>query len=126
LKSFEEQHDVYRERGQSKISPFFVPMFIADIAAGVVSMRFNAAGPTTPPCRHAPRARTRSATRSAHPVRRRDIIISGGAEGDRDADGDRRLREHDRALRANDDPATASRRSICTATASSWVRARGS
>src|SRR5688572_5825129 len=41
LKSFEEQHDVYRERGQTKISPFFIPMFIADIAAGIVSMRFN-------------------------------------------------------------------------------------
>ena len=36
LKSFEEQHDVYRERGASKISPFFIPMFIADIAAGIV------------------------------------------------------------------------------------------
>src|SRR5215218_9039978 len=45
LKSFEEQHDVYRERGPSKISPFFIPMFIADIAAGIVSMRFNAKGP---------------------------------------------------------------------------------
>src|ERR1043166_1351711 len=45
LKSFEEQHDVYRERGVGKISPFFIPMFIADIAAGIVSMRFNAKGP---------------------------------------------------------------------------------
>ena len=45
LKSFEEQHDTYRERGVSKISPFFIPMFIADIAAGIVSMRFNAKGP---------------------------------------------------------------------------------
>ncbi|HVZ77989.1 MAG TPA: beta-ketoacyl-ACP synthase II [Gemmatimonadaceae bacterium] len=45
LKTFEEQHDVYRERGESKISPFFIPMYIADIAAGVVSMRFNAKGP---------------------------------------------------------------------------------
>lgn len=45
LKSFEEQHDVYRERGASKISPFFIPMFISDIAAGLVSMRFNAKGP---------------------------------------------------------------------------------
>ena len=45
LKSFEEQHDVYRELGPSKISPFFIPMFIADIAAGVVSMRFQAKGP---------------------------------------------------------------------------------
>ncbi|OYV67215.1 MAG: beta-ketoacyl-[acyl-carrier-protein] synthase II, partial [Gemmatimonadetes bacterium 21-71-4] len=45
LKSFEEQHDLYRERGASKISPFFIPMFIADIAAGLVSMRFHARGP---------------------------------------------------------------------------------
>jgi len=45
LKSFEEQHDVYRERGQSKISPFFVPMFITDIAAGIVSMHLQARGP---------------------------------------------------------------------------------
>ena len=45
LKSFEEQHDVFRERGASKISPFFIPMFIADIAAGIVSMRFNCRGP---------------------------------------------------------------------------------
>src|SRR5467141_79834 len=45
LKSFEEQHDVYRERGVGKISPFFIPMFIADIAAGIVSMMFNAKGP---------------------------------------------------------------------------------
>src|SRR5512143_665079 len=39
LKSFEEQHDVYREYGQRKISAFFIPMFISDIAAGLVSMR---------------------------------------------------------------------------------------
>ena len=45
LKSFEEQHDVYRERGPDKISPFFIPMFITDIAAGIVSMQFNAKGP---------------------------------------------------------------------------------
>ena len=45
LKVFEEQHDVYRERGPSKISPFFIPMFITDIAAGIVSMQFNAKGP---------------------------------------------------------------------------------
>ena len=45
LKTFEEQHDVFRERGASKISAFFIPMFISDIAAGLVSMRFNAKGP---------------------------------------------------------------------------------
>lgn len=45
IRTFEEQHDMLRERGPSKISAFFVPMFISDIAAGVVSMRYNARGP---------------------------------------------------------------------------------
>jgi 3-oxoacyl-[acyl-carrier-protein] synthase II len=45
IKTFEEQLDVYRTLGPNKISPFFVPMFIGDIAAGIVSMRFGAKGP---------------------------------------------------------------------------------
>ena len=44
LKVFEAQHDVYRTLGQSKISPFFIPMFISNIAAGVVSMRWGLKG----------------------------------------------------------------------------------
>jgi 3-oxoacyl-[acyl-carrier-protein] synthase II len=81
LKSFEEQHDVYRERGPSKISPFFIPMFIADIAAGVVSMRFNARGPNY--------ATVSACSTSAHAIGDAfrtiqygdaDIMISGGAE----------------------------------------------
>ena len=81
LKSFEEQHDVYRERGASKISPFFIPMFIADIAAGVVSMRFNARGPNY--------ATVSACATSAHAVGDAfrciqygdaDVIITGGAE----------------------------------------------
>src|SRR5687768_8725552 len=81
LKSFEEQHDVYRERGPSKISPFFIPMFIADIAAGIVSMRFNAKGPNY--------ATVSACATSAHAIGDAfrtiqygdaDIILSGGAE----------------------------------------------
>jgi 3-oxoacyl-[acyl-carrier-protein] synthase II len=81
LKSFEEQHDVYRERGASKISPFFIPMFIADIAAGVVSMRFNARGPNY--------ATVSACSTSAHAIGDAfrsiqygdaDVMISGGAE----------------------------------------------
>src|SRR6185295_11862666 len=81
LKSFEEQHDVYRERGQSKISPFFVPMFIADIAAGIVSMRFNAKGPNY--------ATVSACATSAHAIGDAfrtiqygdaDIMITGGSE----------------------------------------------
>ena len=81
LKSFEEQHDVYRERGASKISPFFIPMFIADIAAGLVSMRFNAKGPNY--------ATVSACATSAHAIGDAfrtiqygdaDIVIAGGSE----------------------------------------------
>ena len=81
LKSFEEQHDIYRERGVSKISPFFIPMFIADIAAGVVSMRFNARGPNY--------ATVSACATSAHAIGDAfrtiqygdaDVMICGGAE----------------------------------------------
>jgi 3-oxoacyl-[acyl-carrier-protein] synthase II len=81
LKSFEEQHDTYRGRGVSKISPFFIPMFIADIAAGVVSMRFNARGPNY--------ATVSACATSAHAIGDAfriiqygdaDVMICGGAE----------------------------------------------
>jgi 3-oxoacyl-[acyl-carrier-protein] synthase II len=81
LKSFEEQHDTFRERGASKISPFFIPMFIADIAAGIVSMRFNARGPNY--------ATVSACSTSAHAIGDAfrtiqygdaDVMISGGSE----------------------------------------------
>src|SRR5688572_14079375 len=81
LKSFEEQHDVYRERGVGKISPFFIPMFISDIAAGIVSMQFNAKGPNY--------ATVSACATSAHAIGDAyrtiqygdaDIMITGGAE----------------------------------------------
>ncbi|NUQ91949.1 MAG: beta-ketoacyl-ACP synthase II [Gemmatimonadaceae bacterium] len=81
LSSFEEQHDVYRERGPGKISPFFIPMFIADIASGLVSMRFGAKGPNY--------ATVSACSTSAHAIGDAfrlikygdaDVIITGGAE----------------------------------------------
>jgi 3-oxoacyl-[acyl-carrier-protein] synthase II len=81
LSSFEEEHDVYRERGQSKISPFFIPKFIADIAAGLVSMRFGAKGPnysTVSACATSAHA-IGDATRTIQ-YGDADVIIAGGAE----------------------------------------------
>jgi 3-oxoacyl-[acyl-carrier-protein] synthase II len=81
LKTFEDQHDNYRQRGPSKISPFFIPMFISDIAAGIVSMQFNARGPNY--------ATVSACATSAHAIGDAyrtiqygdaDIMITGGAE----------------------------------------------
>jgi 3-oxoacyl-[acyl-carrier-protein] synthase II len=81
LKTFEEQHDVYRARGQGKISAFFIPMFISDIAAGMVSMRFNAKGPNY--------ATVSACATSAHAIGDAfrtiqygdaDVMITGGSE----------------------------------------------
>src|SRR6476620_11074456 len=45
LKIFEESHDVYSQRGPSKIASCFNPMYMSDIADGIVSMQWGAKGP---------------------------------------------------------------------------------
>ena len=41
LTSIEKFHDVYLERGPRRISPFFIPMVISNMAAGQISLRHN-------------------------------------------------------------------------------------
>ena len=110
LKSFEEQHDIYRERGASKISPFFIPMFIADIAAGLVSMRFNAKGPNY--------ATVSACATSAHAIGDAfrtiqygdaDIVISGGSEATVTPMAIGGFANMKALSERNDSPATASR-----------------
>jgi 3-oxoacyl-[acyl-carrier-protein] synthase II len=43
--TFENQHAILLEKGPSRVSPFFIPMMIGDMAAGQVSMKFSARGP---------------------------------------------------------------------------------
>ena len=45
IATFEEQCRTYLEKGPSRVSPFFVPMFMANVASAVVSMRYGAKGP---------------------------------------------------------------------------------
>ncbi|MGH7742053.1 MAG: beta-ketoacyl synthase N-terminal-like domain-containing protein, partial [Candidatus Eiseniibacteriota bacterium] len=45
METFETQHAVLLERGPSRVSPFFIPMMISDMAAGQVSIQFGLRGP---------------------------------------------------------------------------------
>ena len=45
IKSFETEHSKFLEKGPRRVSPFFVPQMISDIAAGHISMKFNLRGP---------------------------------------------------------------------------------
>jgi len=81
LRTFEDQCETYFKNGPSRISPFFVPMFISDIAAGVVSMHFQCKGPNY--------AVVSACATSAHAIGDAtrtiqygdaDIMIAGGAE----------------------------------------------
>lgn len=81
IETFEAQHTVLMQDGPGRISPFFVPMFIGDIAAGVVSMRFQAKGPNY--------ATQSACASSAHAIGDAfrliaygdaDLMIAGGAE----------------------------------------------
>ena len=45
MDTFETQCRILVEKGPARVSPFFVPMFIPDISAGLVSIRFGLQGP---------------------------------------------------------------------------------
>jgi 3-oxoacyl-[acyl-carrier-protein] synthase II len=110
LKIFEEQHDVYRQRGPGKISPFFIPMFISDIAAGIVSMQFGAKGPNY--------ATVSACATSAHAIGDAfrtiqygdaDVMITGGAEATVTAMAVGGFANMKALSERNDSPETASR-----------------
>jgi 3-oxoacyl-[acyl-carrier-protein] synthase II len=44
LGEFEEQHQKFLEKGQRRVNPFTIPMFIPDMAAGQVSIELGAKG----------------------------------------------------------------------------------
>jgi 3-oxoacyl-[acyl-carrier-protein] synthase II len=45
LSSIEKYHTVLMERGPQRVTPFFIPMLIANEASGHIAMRFGAKGP---------------------------------------------------------------------------------
>jgi 3-oxoacyl-[acyl-carrier-protein] synthase II len=45
METFEEQHTALMTKGHRRVSPFFIPMMISDMAAGQVSIQFGLKGP---------------------------------------------------------------------------------
>ena len=78
----EREHTALMQGGPRKISPFFIPAAIANLASGFVSIRWGAKGPNSATCT--------ACSSSAHAlgdsfrlIQRgdADVMISGGAEG---------------------------------------------
>ncbi|EGL82588.1 3-oxoacyl-(acyl-carrier-protein) synthase 2 [Caldalkalibacillus thermarum TA2.A1] len=47
LKTWEEQHKIMLNKGPRRVSPFFIPMMIANMASGVISIETGAKGPNS-------------------------------------------------------------------------------
>jgi 3-oxoacyl-[acyl-carrier-protein] synthase II len=81
INTIERYHSVLLESGQRRVSPFFVPMLITNLAAGQISMRFGARGPNS--CVTTACAAGTHAIGDAFKIIQRgdaDAMIAGGSE----------------------------------------------
>lgn len=81
METFEQQYNNFLEKGQRRVSPFFVPMMIPDMAAGQVSIHFGAKAINS--CSVTACASGTNSIGDAFKVIERgdaDVMISGGAE----------------------------------------------
>ncbi|MGH9221317.1 MAG: beta-ketoacyl-ACP synthase II [Vicinamibacterales bacterium] len=79
--TIEREHKAYLEGGPRKISPFFIPSAIINLASGQVSIRFSAKGPNLASCTAC--TASAHAIGDAYEIIRRgvaDAMIAGGAE----------------------------------------------
>jgi 3-oxoacyl-[acyl-carrier-protein] synthase II len=79
--TIEREHRALLEGGPRKISPFFIPSAIINLAAGQVSIRFGARGPNSATCTAC--SASAHAIGDAYEIIRRgaaDVMIAGGSE----------------------------------------------
>lgn len=110
LDTFTEQTVICVERGPDRVSPFYIPMVIANMAAAHVSMDLGLRGPlscTTTACASGNHA-IGDAT-DAIRLGRADVMIAGGAEASVTRPGVAAFNAMRALSTRNDDPAGASR-----------------
>ncbi len=81
MQTYEENCSAYILKGPDRVSPFFVPMFIPDIAAGLVSIRYGLKGPnyaTVSACASSAHAIGESFRLIRHGIA--DAMVTGGSE----------------------------------------------
>ncbi|QZY57095.1 beta-ketoacyl-ACP synthase II [Crassaminicella profunda] len=81
IQTLEEQYKKLLDKGPRRVSPFFIPMMITNIAAGQISIRFGAKGPNTTTVTAC--ASSTNAIGDAFKIIQRndaDIMITGGTE----------------------------------------------
>lgn len=81
LPAIEKYHDVYLKSGYKRISPFFIPMLIINLAPGQISIRHGAKGPNLSSV-SACATGTHSIGDAYHMIKRgdADAMIAGGTE----------------------------------------------
>lgn len=79
--TFTREHTKLLERGPSRVSPYFIPMLIANMGAGMIAIRFNCQGaalPAVTACASGSNAIGEAVRAIRHGYA--DAVISGGAE----------------------------------------------
>ena len=110
LQTFEENCRALFEKGPSRVSPFFVPMYMPNVAAALISMRYGAKGPNY--CTVSACASSAHSVGDALEIIRHDqadIMIAGGAEAAITPLAVASFANMKALSERNDDPATASR-----------------
>ncbi|MGH7725755.1 MAG: beta-ketoacyl-ACP synthase II [Candidatus Eiseniibacteriota bacterium] len=81
IETFENQHTTLLERGPDRVSPFFIPMMISNMASGQISIALGAKGPnftTVSACTSSANALGEAMRALQHDDA--DVVISGGTE----------------------------------------------
>ena len=110
IATFEEQCRIYLEKGPSRVSPFFVPMFMGNVASAVVSMRYGFKGPnycTVSACATSAHALGDAFRLIQHGEA--DLMVSGGSEAAITPLAVASFANMKALSERNDDPTTASR-----------------